>query len=79
MGNGMWGMQGRQGMFTKIPGNLLEDSREYFHFTIPRNSRKDFEEIPRNVREDSGECSRRFWGMFQEILGDVIKDSGKCY
>ena len=24
--NGMWGMRGTRGMFTKIPENLLEDS-----------------------------------------------------
>ena len=28
MGNGMRGMQGTRGMFTRIPGNLLEDSGE---------------------------------------------------
>ena len=27
--NGMRGMQGTQGMFKKIPGNVQDDSREY--------------------------------------------------
>ena len=49
MGNGMWEMQGTYGMVCRIPGNLLEDSGERFHFNIPRNA-----------QEDSGECSRRF-------------------
>ena len=38
-----------------------------------------------NVVKDSGECSRRFQGMFekvsgniQKIPGSVIKDSGEC-
>ena len=44
-GNGMRGMQGTRGMFTRIPGNLLEDSGECYHFNIPGN-----------VPEDSGEC-----------------------
>ena len=42
MGNGM---QGTRGMFTRISGNLLEDSGECSHFSIPGN-----------IREDSGEC-----------------------
>ena len=44
-GNGMRGMQGTRGMFTRIPGNLLEDSGECYYFNIPGN-----------VPEDSGEC-----------------------
>ena len=44
MGNGMWGMQRTRGKFTRIPGNLLEDSWKCSHFSIPGN-----------VREDSGE------------------------
>ena len=39
------GMQGTRGRFTRIPGNLLEDSGECSHFSIPGNA-----------REDSGEC-----------------------
>ena len=37
-----------------------------------------FQRIPGNVREDSGECSRRFWGLFHNIPGNVIKDSEEC-
>ena len=65
-GNGMRGMQGTRGMFTRIPGNLLEDSGECYYFNIPGN-----------VPEDSGECSRRFRGMFQEIPVNVRRDSGE--
>ena len=60
----MWGMQG---MFTRIPGNILEDSGEYYHFSIPGNAQEDF-----------GECSREFWGMFEKIPGNVQEDSGEC-
>ena len=86
MGNGMRGMQGTRRMFTKVPGNLLENSRECSHFSIPGNSRKDsgecwrrfrgiFQRIPGNVIEESGECSRGFWGMFKRILGNAQEDS----
>ena len=34
--------------------------------------------IPGNVRKDSGECSRRFRGMFKKIPGNVEEDSGEC-
>ena len=44
-GNGMRGMQGTRGMFTRIPGNVL-----ILAF------RGIFEKIPGNAREDSGEC-----------------------
>ena len=74
-GNGTRGMQGTRGMFTMIPGNLLEDSGECSHFSIPGN-----------VPEDSGECYQRFrgmllkiaLGMFKKIPGNVRKDSGEC-
>ena len=73
MGNGMRRMQGTRGMFTMIPGNLLEDSGECSHFSIPGNA-----------QEDSGECFRKFRGMFKKIpgnainvLGNVWKDSGE--
>ena len=36
-GNGMLRMQGTQGMFTWILGNLLEGSRKCYHFNIPGN------------------------------------------
>ena len=60
-------MQGMRGMLIRITGNLLEDSGECSHFAIPRNSRKD-----------SGECPRRFRGMFQKIAGNVPEVSGEC-
>ena len=62
----MQDIQGTRGIFTRILGNLLEDSGEYSHFSIPENA-----------REDSGECWRRFRGVFQKVLGNVIKDSGE--
>ena len=34
--------------------------------------------IPGNVLEDSGECSKRFRGMFPKILDNVPEDSGEC-
>ena len=34
--------------------------------------------IPGNVPEDSGECSRRFRGIFKKIPGNVPEDSGEC-
>ena len=34
--------------------------------------------IPENVPEDSGKCSRRFRGMFKKIPENVREDSGKC-
>ena len=34
--------------------------------------------IPGNVIKDSGECSRRFRGMFKKIQGNVRADSGEC-
>ena len=68
MGNRMRGMQGTRGMFSSIPGNLLEDSGESSHFSIPGNA-----------QEDSGECSRRFRGMSLKIPGNVRDDSGECY
>ena len=63
MGNGMRGMQGTRGMFTRIPGNFLEDSEECSHFSIPGN-----------IREDSGECSSRFRGMFKKIPMNLNSD-----
>ena len=57
-GNGM------RGMFTRVPGNLIEDSGECYYFSIPEN-----------VQEHSGECSSRFWGMFKKIPGNAQEDS----
>ena len=34
--------------------------------------------IPGNVEEDSGECSKRFGGMFEKIPGNIDKDSREC-
>ena len=64
----MQGMRGTRGMFTRIPGNLLEDSGECYYFNIPGN-----------VEEDSGQCSKKFWGMFRKIPGNVSEDSGECF
>ena len=36
------------------------------------------EKIPGNVINNSGECSRRFRGMFQRIPENVPEDSGEC-
>ena len=63
----MQGMRGARGMFTRISGNLLEDSGECYFFSIPGN-----------VQEDSGEYSKRFRGMLKKIPGNVQKDSGEC-
>ena len=83
----MWGMQGTREIFTTIPGNLLEDSSECYHFMILGNVDKDSGEysrtfqgmpkIPENFEEDSGEYSRKFQGMFKKIPGDVSKHYGE--
>ena len=49
MGNGMRGMQGTRGMFTRIPGNVLILAFQEM-----------LEKIPGNVQEDSGEYYHRF-------------------
>ena len=56
----MWGMRGNRGMFTRIPRNLLEHSGECYFFNIPRN-----------VKKDPEECSRRLQGMLKKIQGNV--------
>ena len=61
-GNKMWGMLDRQGMFTGISVNLLENSGEWYHFRILRN-----------VEEDFRECSRRFQEMLAKILVNISK------
>ena len=33
--------------------------------------------IPENVEEDSGKCSKRFWGIMKKIPGNVREDSGE--
>ena len=40
-GNRMRVMRGTREMFTRIPGNLLEDSRECYYFSIPGNVEED--------------------------------------
>ena len=60
-------------MLKKIPGNVPEDSGEWW-----RRFQGMSQKIPGNVEEDSGECSRRFWGMFEKIPGNVEEDSGEC-
>ena len=62
-GNGMREMRGTRGMFTRISGNLLEDSGECYYFIIPGN-----------VPEDSGKCSRGFRRMFKKIPGNAQED-----
>ena len=52
----MWGIREKRGMFTRIPGNLLEDSGECYYFNIPANVEENFGKS----QQDSGECSRRF-------------------
>ena len=94
--NRMREMRAKRGMFTRIPGNFLEDSGECHYFNILGNVPEDsgecwrrfrgmFKRIPQNVPEHSGEISRgfpgmfeRFWGMFEEILGNAHEDSGEC-
>ena len=66
-GNGMRGMRGTRGMFTRIPGKLLEYSEECYYFNIPGN-----------VPKDSGECSKRFRGMLKKIPENVRRDSREC-
>ena len=87
-GSGMRGMRGTRGMFTRIPGNLLEEPGECCYFNILGNAEEDsgkcskrfremLKKIPGNVPEDSGECSRIFRGMFKKIPGNVEGDFGE--
>ena len=68
------------GIFTRIPGNVEEDSEECW-----RRFRGMVQKIPGNVQENSGKCSRGLQGMFKKIpgnvqknLGNVLEDSGEC-
>ena len=54
-GNEMRGMRGTRGIFTRIPGNLIEDSGK-----CSKRFRGMFLEIPGNVREDPGESKFGF-------------------
>ena len=64
----MCAMQGTWRIFTRVSGNLLDDSAKCYHFKIPRN-----------VQQESGKCLRRFDRMFKKILGNVEEDSGECW
>ena len=66
-GNRMRGISRSRRIFTRIPGNLLEDSGECYSFNIPGN-----------IQEDSEECSKRLRGMLEEIPWNVQGDSGEC-
>ena len=67
-GNEMRGMQGTPRVFTRIPGNLLEDSAEPYHPNILGNVR----EVPDNVREDSGNVPEDSGeSKFRFILGNL--------
>ena len=61
------GMRGTPEMFTRVPGNLLEDSGECYYFNIPGNIEEDSRECSRGA----GECSRGFHRMFEKIPGNV--------
>ena len=65
----MRGIQETQEMFSKILGNLLEDSREYWFFNFPLLM------ILGNVQEDSREYQRKFRVIFKKIPENVWKDS----
>ena len=58
------GMQGTRGIITRILGDLLGESlrRVRGMFTF----------------QHSGECSRRFWGMFKKTPGNAQEDFGEC-
>ena len=61
----MRGTQGTWEMFTRIPGNLSEDSDKCYHFHILGNvPERMFKKMP---------------GTVLKILGNAIKDSGECY
>ena len=68
------GMQEARGMFTRILGNLLEDLGNVIILTFLEM----FKKITGNVREDSGQCSRRFLEVLSRILGIVQEDSREC-
>ena len=61
------GMREMRGMFSTIPGNLLEDSGECYYFNIPGMLKK----IPGNVGKFSGERWRRFRERLAKILENV--------
>ena len=67
----MQGIWRAQGMFTRIPGSLLEESGKCYYFDIPGNSEEDSGEysrrFPGNAQEDSRECWQRFSRMLKKI------------
>ena len=65
-------MRGTRGMFTRIPGNLLQDSGNVLILAFQGMLEKIQENVP-----EGGECSGRFWGMFQRIPGNIQEDSEK--
>ena len=56
-----------QGMFQKIPGNIIKDSGECY-----KRFRGMFLRIPGNVRADSWECSGGFQGMQGNLNFDLF-------
>ena len=56
--NRMQEMQEMREMFTRIPGNLLKDSEEYYQVSgkCSRGLREMFEKMQVNVPEEYGEC-----------------------
>ena len=56
----------------KITVNAIKDSGKCW-----RRSREMLLKIPVNVREAFRECTKRFGGMFEKVLGNILEDSGK--
>ena len=85
----MWGMRGTREIFTTIPGNLLDDSAEWYHFMILGNVEKESGEysrtfqgmpkIPKNFEEDSGEYSRNFRECSRRFRGMLVNIMGKIH
>ena len=61
------GMQGIRG--------YSQDSGECHHFNIGMLFWGTLYKTPGNVQDNSGECLRKFMGMFEKIRGYVTKDS----
>ena len=54
-------------MFEKIPANIRENSGNVINVS------------GESIREDSGQCRRRFRRMLLKALRDVPEDSRECY
>ena len=65
MGNGMRETQGTQGIFTRVPGNVLILAY-----------RGMFEKISGSAIKDFGEYLKRFRGMLLKIPKNAREDSG---